>query len=37
VKVALGDDWELLTLRVGAFDHWGIAKHALTCISRPAG
>ncbi|MFO7543933.1 MAG: class I SAM-dependent methyltransferase [Trueperaceae bacterium] len=33
---ALGDGWELLELRVGEFDHWGIVKHALTCVARPA-
>ena len=36
-RAALGDGWDVLDLRVGAFDHWGIAKHALTCVARRVG
>lgn len=30
---ALGDGWVDVEIRQGPFDHWGIAKHALTCVA----
>lgn len=34
-RATLGDGWDVLELHVGGFDHWGIAKHALTCVAKP--
>lgn len=30
---ALGDGWDDVEIRQGPFDHWGIAKQALTCVA----